>query len=575
MIYVSSTPGITSCPAGRPPVTSRWHRHYLHVALKPHDENALIDALYEVSTPRSPKHVISNNPPRTMYSPVRLFRCRYRAHLSKEDVAKLVAPHPDTLELVHSWLAHHGMQSSFISTTHGGGWLTTTEVPVSQADELGASYQLYRPTGTNDTAILCMIGYAHPVALHTHVQTVVPTTYFASTGTLWQTPQKRSRRRNCGYGTEARGYAGGPALAECWLYAYMPAATDRNMIRIVGFGGDYPSTADLTTFILRLNVARTRMTRPFKVERINGGGYNPNNPDEEPNQSILYAQAIAYPTPLTFSSVGGNSVYNANTKRKSHPPPTWFKDVFDLEDVPQTISISYGDSENNVPLEYASALCNLFAKLGARGGNVGVGGGDCKDSSGSVQFTPNFPASCPYVTSVGGVTGLGRGRGEISGRLLDLFSAPDMPGAERDAVLTFLQHLGSQYDGLYKPRNPQHLYAGVQILYCLEKSLMSGTSCAAPTVAGIVSLLNDFLISNDEEPLGWLNRWLYWLYDDGLQGLYDVTSGSYPGYGTDGFSAIAGWDPVRPADFVSLHFRHWLIFGFLQKTAGLVDTDPE
>ncbi|KAH9179896.1 hypothetical protein EDB89DRAFT_1923816, partial [Lactarius sanguifluus] len=50
----------------------------LHIALKPQDENALIDTLYEVSTPRSPK---------------------YRAHLSKEEVAKLVPPHPDTLEL--------------------------------------------------------------------------------------------------------------------------------------------------------------------------------------------------------------------------------------------------------------------------------------------------------------------------------------------------------------------------------------------------------------------------------------------------------------------------------------------
>lgn len=54
---------------------------------------------------------------------------RYRAHLSKEEVAKLVAPHPDTLELVHSWFAHHSVDSSSISTTHGGSWLTVTGVP--------------------------------------------------------------------------------------------------------------------------------------------------------------------------------------------------------------------------------------------------------------------------------------------------------------------------------------------------------------------------------------------------------------------------------------------------------------
>lgn len=32
----------------------------LHIALKPHHENALIDALYEVSTPGHPKHVLAN-----------------------------------------------------------------------------------------------------------------------------------------------------------------------------------------------------------------------------------------------------------------------------------------------------------------------------------------------------------------------------------------------------------------------------------------------------------------------------------------------------------------------------------
>ncbi|KAI9449670.1 hypothetical protein BJY52DRAFT_226396 [Lactarius psammicola] len=64
----------------------------------PH-ENALIDALYKVS---DPKHT------------------KYGAHLCKEEVAELVALHPDTLELVNSWLEHHGMPSSSVSSTHGG-----------------------------------------------------------------------------------------------------------------------------------------------------------------------------------------------------------------------------------------------------------------------------------------------------------------------------------------------------------------------------------------------------------------------------------------------------------------------
>ena len=108
---------------------------------------------------------------------------------------------------------------------------------------------------------------------------------------------------------------------------------------------------------------------------------------------------------------------------------------------------------------------------------------------------------------------------------------------------------------------------------------MNGTSASAPVrfpsallpsspstemtanvqaVAGIISLLNDYLLSVDRKPLGFLNPWLY---SYGRSGLNDITSGSNPGCGTEGFSAIVGWDPVRPARLVSLHFRLWLIFG--------------
>ncbi|KAI9450476.1 hypothetical protein BJY52DRAFT_1215478 [Lactarius psammicola] len=89
----------------------------LHVALVHHHENALIDALYEVSSPRSPKHSLSNTPPRKIYSRVQLLRCRYGTHLSKEQVAQLVASHPDTLELINSWLEHHGVPFSPNPTT--------------------------------------------------------------------------------------------------------------------------------------------------------------------------------------------------------------------------------------------------------------------------------------------------------------------------------------------------------------------------------------------------------------------------------------------------------------------------
>ena len=74
------------------------------------------------------------------------------------------------------------------------------------------------------------------------------------------------------------------------------------------------------------------------------------------------------------------------------------------------------------------------------------------------------------------------------------------------------------------------------------------------TVAGMVSLLNDFLISHDREPLGELNALLYLLNNQENEGINDVITGNNPGCGTDGFNATTGWDPVRAARISSESF---------------------
>ncbi|KAI0271755.1 hypothetical protein BGY98DRAFT_922831, partial [Russula aff. rugulosa BPL654] len=61
------------------------------------------------------------------------------------------------------------------------------------------------------------------------------------------------------------------------------------------------------------------------------------------------------------------------------------------------------------------------------------------------------------------------------------------------------------------------------------------------TAAGVISLLNDYLISKGKSPLDFLN--ILTNSTSGM-GFNDITSGSNPGCGTSGFSATKGWDPV-------------------------------
>ncbi|KAH8991641.1 subtilisin-like protein [Lactarius hatsudake] len=465
---------------GRPPSGTTID---LYITLKPQRENSVVEALYEVSEPGHP---------------------RYRAYLTKEQVADLVAPRPETLELVNSWLEHHGISSSSISMTHGGNTLMLKAVSVTQADTLlGASYQLYRHVKRGET-IVRTVGYSLPVALHWHVLTGSeavkstsgePATMLSSRAKVNPVTVSFLRRL---YETEA----------------YTPNTRGVNVLGVVGFLGDYPSPTDLTAFMRTYRSEAEDAT--FTVVNVNGGGYDPTKPRSEANLDIQYAEAMAYPSPHIFYSTGRG--------------PSGMDDC-----------ISYSTEERLMSREYAMNVCDQFAKLGVRGVSVLVSSGNdagtCMRDDGTVRFDSDFPGTCPHVTVVGGTTDF---EPEVAasfsgGGFSDYFKRP-----------TYQEEAVASGRGIPDIAGAQAI--GLPIFFNDNKKTVSGTSAAAPLtaniriVAGIISLLNDWLISTGQDPLGFLN---HWLYGKGSRGLTDITEGSNPGCMLQGFSAIAGWDPVR------------------------------
>ncbi|KAH8997742.1 subtilisin-like protein [Lactarius hatsudake] len=494
----------------------------LYIALKPQRENAIVNALYEVSEPSHP---------------------RYRAYPTKEQLADLVAPRPETLELVNSWLEHHGISSLSISMTHGGNTLMLKGVSVTQANTLlGASYQLYR-----------------------HVLTVAPTTSFVSPRTQWQTPLNRSDRAvqsTLGepammLSSRAKVNAITPSFLR-WLYeteAYTPNTWGENVLGIVGFLGDYPSQADLEAFMRKYRSEAADAT--FTIVEVNCGGYDPTNANVEANVDIQYAEAMAYLTPHIFYSTGQGSGTDDWFV-------SWLEYILDQENIPQTISISYSSEERSTSRKYAMNVCNKFAMLGVRGvsvlvssGNNGISECTCLRDDGTIQFITGFPETCPYVTVVGGTTDyVPEVAVEFSGGgFSDHFERPTY---QEEAVSTFLRDLGGRYQGLYNASGRGFPNIAVQavgfwIFLNGPEYEVGGTSVATPVVVGIISLLNDWLILTGQEPLGFLNPWLY---GRGSRGLTDIMEGSNPGCGTDGFTAIVGWDPVT--GFRTPNFRRML-----------------
>lgn len=110
----------------------------------------------------------------------------------------------------------------------------------------------------------------------------------------------------------------------------------------------------------------------------------------------------------------------------------------------------------------------------------------------------------------------------------------------------YLSYLGDTYSGRYNASGrgyPDVSAQGENFNIVLDQDVesVSGTSCASPTFASVIALLNDELIAAGKSPLGFLNPWLY---STAASSLNDVTSGDNPGCFSDGFSATTGWDPV-------------------------------
>ena len=71
-------------------------------------------------------------------------------------------------------------------------------------------------------------------------------------------------------------------------------------------------------------------------------------------------------------------------------------------------------------------------------------------------------------------------------------------------------------------------------------SLVFGTSASSPTFASVIALINEQRKENGKKSIGFLNPMLY----ANPEVLTDITEGNNPNCGTEGFTAVTGWDPL-------------------------------
>jgi hypothetical protein len=308
-----------------------------------------------------------------------------------------------------------------------------------------------------------------------------------------------------------------------------------------------------------------------------GAALNENIPDGETTLDISVTMGINPQAPLSVIHIGANSA------------ATQYEDLFDFamnDPAINVLSVSYGIDESAVD-NYASLNVQL-QKLGVRGISVFVASGDSGAfSSGGLcsEFVPSYPASSPYVTSVGGtslsvdesndsntcpheiVCSIENGAMITSGGGFSALPAQKRPNYQMTAVNQYLNS-----SNCVKPLSTPFASTGraypdvsmlahnYEIVTNGQTGSVDGTSASSPALAGIIAAFNAIRLQRGLPTLGFLNPLLYQAAASNPNVFNDITSGGNHcqrlGDGwccADAFNACTGFDPVSGLGSPNFH----------------------
>ncbi|KAG5978847.1 hypothetical protein E4U55_005842 [Claviceps digitariae] len=472
----------------------------------------------------------------------------YGQHLSKEDADAFLAPDPQSLKLVQDWLESENLGHR--AKVDSSGDSIVVFASVGEAEKLlKTEYSSYVNQQSGEKVVRTL-QYSVPDILTSHIDVIEPTTFFGmkrmSHSRALSVDESLYTGANCSGITPA-------CLSHLYNYAGSEAYSN-GLMGVAGFIDEVPSASDLASF-MKQQSTQHNADQGFTCVSINGGKCAPKVATIEAALDTQYVRAITHKIPNIYYSTGGHPPVIGNVT-DNEPYLEFLNYMLALpnKDLPNTLSVSYGDREYSVPRHYATKCCDLFAKLGARGVSVLVSTGD--DGVGSTcpngRFTAQFPASCPWVTAVGGTIDVGPEKAwdNSTGGFSDVFPQPRYQAKAVNAWLKNDKTHQSQTP-YFNPANRAvpdvSALASAHFVVLNGKNIgVYGTSASAPVVAGIVQLLNSDRLLRGQKPHGFLNPWLY---SHALPGLTDITHGASVGcYNIHsngrGFKAVPGWDPV-------------------------------
>jgi tripeptidyl-peptidase-1 len=251
---------------------------------------------------------------------------------------------------------------------------------------------------------------------------------------------------------------------------------------------------------------------------------------------------------------------------------TWSAGLNNASSIPWVHSISYGSQGDYPTAVYQERLDAEFQKLGARGVSIifasGDSGSGCESSNKGCAclMLPSYPATNPYVTSVGATRFLHNNTGPegavqafgSGGGMSNVFPVQDYQVNATDAYWseeansTLLPPACSyNQSGRATPDVSALGDIEFQVYQHGKLVLVGGTSASSPSFAAVVTLLNDLRLNANKTTLGFLNPLIYQAAATTPDAFYDVVNGNNNngagccGRGVkSGFTTAEGWDPA-------------------------------
>jgi len=337
----------------------------LHIAVSLQNTDKLEEIFWEVSDP------LHEN---------------YGNFLSFDQLHALVAPPKSTLQKIFNWLEISPARSQILNIDiPASGDYVVVDITVEGAETLlSTNYYYYTHAETGMKLIRTPGPYYVPAEVQEHIDFI---------GGVVRFPRYNHVMRTA-IGERQSGGVDPIYIKQAFnIPANIQGQSSNNSQAVAQFAvyQQYFSPSDLTTFQQNYNLSQQQPTVY--------GSNQPTNPGDEDMLDVEYIMGVAQNVETWVV------ITNGSANGGQEPFLVWIVGQKNNAKSPWVHSVSYGDDENSISLAYTQRVNDEFKIFGNAGRSIFFAAGDdgvgCSDDGNS--FVPNYPATSPYVTSVGGV----------------------------------------------------------------------------------------------------------------------------------------------------------------------------